>query len=211
MLCSDLVQPISVKILDFGLARSFSTSAPHAGVPDAHAGLGPEGLMTTPVGTPCFAAPEVLRNHPYGKEVDLFACGVVMYWLLCGYLPFDQTDPELLVECIKETKYDFPDKDWADASPHAKNMITGLLDRSPYARLTAAQALSHPWLTGVGEDTRIVADATEAVLQKKMMGDVIVVRKNKELRISTPDVQGDDAMMPLLTTPVTPPVRKEFS
>lgn len=140
---------MTVKLMDFGLSRLVqSTSKPYGSFED-DSSLGPDGLMTTPVGTPNFVAPEILRSLPYGREVDMFACGVVMYWLLCGYLPFQHEDPREVMEQIKRLEYEFPEREWQAISPPAKNLITGLLDGSPYARTSADDALTHTWITEV--------------------------------------------------------------
>ncbi|KAI0566368.1 protein kinase domain containing protein [Gracilaria domingensis] len=143
-MCTSKQFPTIIKIVDFGLSRLTSEKAevdPNAD----EVGLGPDGLMTSPVGTPNFAAPEMLSGLPYGEEVDCFACGVVMYWLFCNYYPFADSDPDRLLELIKQTDFEFPEKEWSTISDEAKQVIRGLLDRSPYERLTADQALQHAW------------------------------------------------------------------
>lgn len=143
ILCSSKSPPLKVKLIDFGLARHTGLVSGDGEYED---GLGPGGLMTTPVGTPSYVAPEVLMSLPYGKEIDLFACGVVMYLLLSDTLPFDHEDPQQLMELIKRTEFEFPDQNWRNISAEAKDLISGLLDRSPYARLSVQQALSHRWM-----------------------------------------------------------------
>lgn len=155
-----------VKLIDFGLARripvsdnstavSFTTmERVEAGLQDE--GLGPDGLMTTPVGTAHFVAPEVLSNLPYGKEVDLFACGVIMYWLLSGVLPFDDVNPTRLADKIKAAEYDFSHSSWNKISLPAKDLVSRLLERSPFARITATDALSHPWFDQAPRTQEIV-------------------------------------------------------
>lgn len=147
LLCTRHALPTIVKLTDFGLARRTECHTA-SGEEVADDGLGPEGLMTTPVGTPNFVAPEVLHGLPYGKEVDLFSCGVVMYYLLSGRYPFAEEDPEKLMERIKTSDYSFPDKEWSLISEDAMDLVDGLLDRSPYTRLSATKALNHTWIGG---------------------------------------------------------------
>ncbi|CAN8075596.1 unnamed protein product [Agarophyton chilense] len=157
-----------IKILDFGLSRVVSSKSdidPNA----EEVGLGPDGLMTSPVGTPSFAAPEMLSGLPYGEEVDCFACGVVMYWLLCGYFPFSDSDPDRLLALIKQTTFDFPKKEWSGVSDEAKHVIRGLLDRSPYERFTAEHALQHPWFRKTLPTEPIQKSKTE---EERMYGGV---------------------------------------
>jgi calcium/calmodulin-dependent protein kinase I len=148
LLCTSADLPTVVKLTDFGLARR-TQGVTESGAQVEDDDLGPEGLMTTPVGTPTFVAPEVLHGLPYGKEVDLFSCGVVMYHLLSGRFPFEHDDPQKLVDLIKRTAYSYPDKEWKLISDDAKGLIDGLLDRSPFTRLSARQALEHRWSVGL--------------------------------------------------------------
>lgn len=146
MLCSQKKAPMVVKVMDFGLSRLTKEKAISSGTAEHDSGLGPNGLMVTPVGTPSYVAPEIIMTLPYGKEVDIFACGIVMYWQLCGYLPFDDADAQQLMERIKKADFDFPEEQWSSVSESAKNLISRMLDRSPYARISATDALAHPWI-----------------------------------------------------------------
>lgn len=147
LLCTSTTLPTDVKLTDFGLARRTECNT-MSGAEVEDEALGPEGLMTTPVGTPNFVAPEVLHGLPYGKEVDLFSCGVVMYYLLSGRYPFEESDPQRLIERIKKSEYTFPKEQWQFLSDAAKDLIDRLLDRSPYTRISADEALQHVWLVG---------------------------------------------------------------
>lgn len=168
-----------VKLIDFGLARRVplagacmtTGNATHSmSEDDDDEGLGPDGLMTTPVGTPHFVAPEVLSSLPYGKEVDLFACGVILYWLLSAKLPFEDPDPMRLAERIKRVEFDFANMVWDGVSNHAKDLVTALLDRSPISRLSASLALSHAWFYAKRSDRFAAPEQQE-------LGNQIVVRE----------------------------------
>lgn len=139
-----------VKLMDFGLSRLTKENAISSGKTERDSGLGPDGLMVTPVGTPSYVAPEIIMTLPYGKEVDMFACGVVMYWLLSGYLPFEDEDAQRLMDRIKKADFDFPEEPWSGISEPAKDLISKMLDRSPYVRISAADALFHPWMEEAG-------------------------------------------------------------
>lgn len=97
-------------------------------------------------GTPGYLAPEVIKRVPYGKPVDLWACGVILYILLAGYPPFWDDDTKVLYEQIKLGEYDYPSPDWDDVSNEAKDLINHLLVQDPTKRLTVDQALNHPWI-----------------------------------------------------------------
>uniref|UniRef100_A0A8D2QSR2 calcium/calmodulin-dependent protein kinase n=1 Tax=Zosterops lateralis melanops TaxID=1220523 RepID=A0A8D2QSR2_ZOSLA len=98
-------------------------------------------------GTPGYLSPEVLRKDPYGKAVDLWACGVILYILLVGYPPFWDEDQHRLYQQIKAGAYDFPSPEWDTVTPEAKDLINKMLTINPSKRITAAEALKHPWIS----------------------------------------------------------------
>ncbi|XP_065143767.1 calcium/calmodulin-dependent protein kinase type II subunit alpha isoform X8 [Paramisgurnus dabryanus] len=98
-------------------------------------------------GTPGYLSPEVLRKDPYGKAVDLWACGVILYILLVGYPPFWDEDQHRLYQQIKAGAYDFPSPEWDTVTPEAKDLINKMLTMNPSKRITAADALKHPWIS----------------------------------------------------------------
>mmetsp|Transcript_2660 Transcript_2660/g.11681 ORF Transcript_2660/g.11681 Transcript_2660/m.11681 type:complete len:575 (-) Transcript_2660:1939-3663(-) len=109
----------------------------------------PNALCSTQVGTPLYVAPEVLYREPYGAEADIWSIGVIIHILLRGQPPFEQgTDGELqtLLKQIKYQTVKFDGPSWIFVSDNAKNFLTGLLQKDPQKRLTAAEALKHPWI-----------------------------------------------------------------
>lgn len=172
---------MSVKLIDFGLARRIPVNGTSTEKTNGKSekeetgsedeGLGPDGLMTTPVGTPHFVAPEILSSLPYSKEVDLFTCGVILYWLLSGRLPFEDVNATRLAERIKRVEYDYGHKVWENISPHAKDLINGMLDRSPFSRLSASAALAHPWFEHHGRNGEVYP------CHRGVPGDEIVIRR----------------------------------
>ena len=91
-------------------------------------------------------APEVLTNTGYGSGVDMWSIGVITYILLCGFPPFyGDTIPEMF-EGIMAGSYDFPAEYWGSISDDAKDFVSKLLIVDVKLRLTADQALVHPWL-----------------------------------------------------------------
>ncbi|ORX85496.1 Pkinase-domain-containing protein [Basidiobolus meristosporus CBS 931.73] len=116
-------------------------------------------LMTT-CGTPGYMAPEVLKKVGHGKPVDMWAIGVITYFLLCGYTPFDREDNVDEMRAIMKANYSFtPEQYWLHVSDTAKDFIQHLLVVDPSRRLTAKQALEHPWLRDLA-----VAPPTESQL-----------------------------------------------
>ncbi|XP_058050300.1 calcium/calmodulin-dependent protein kinase type II subunit beta isoform X11 [Ahaetulla prasina] len=103
-------------------------------------------LMQGFAGTPGYLSPEVLRKEAYGKPVDIWACGVILYILLVGYPPFWDEDQHKLYQQIKAGAYDFPSPEWDTVTPEAKNLINQMLTINPAKRITAHEALKHPWV-----------------------------------------------------------------
>lgn len=150
-MCSGKKAPMTAKLMDFGLSRYIEGDKQLADRKDSGNGLGPGGLMTTPVGTPGFVAPEVLRSLPYGKEVDMFACGIILYWSLCGQGPFDHEEPDQTTQLAQRGEFSFSGEEWDKISTSAKDLISRMLDQSPYARISAVDALNHPWMKKNGQ------------------------------------------------------------
>ncbi|KAM9776082.1 serine/threonine-protein kinase DCLK3 isoform 2-T2 [Syngnathus typhle] len=129
-----IVQAVSgvtrLKLADFGLAM----------------------VVTEPVfticGTPTYVAPEILSETGYGVEVDMWALGVILYILLCGFAPFRSRDRDQdeLFEIIKRGQLHFPPPYWDAISEEAKGLVSGLIQPDPVARMTAEHTLQHPWL-----------------------------------------------------------------
>lgn len=132
ILCKSQTWPLQVKLCDFGLANfydKYNTST-----------------MTAMIGTPGYVAPEVVQRKPYGPPVDMWACGVVLYVMLSGRMPFYGKDD---IQCLRMTatgEYSFPDREWRDVSEDAKSLVRALLQIRPELRLTATAALQHKWL-----------------------------------------------------------------
>ncbi|XP_008319703.1 calcium/calmodulin-dependent protein kinase type II subunit gamma isoform X8 [Cynoglossus semilaevis] len=131
LLLASKMKGASVKLADFGLAIEVQ------GDQQAWFGF---------AGTPGYLSPEVLRKDPYGKPVDIWACGVILYILLVGYPPFWDEDQHKLYQQIKAGAYDFPSPEWDTVTPEAKNLINQMLTINPAKRITADQALKHPWV-----------------------------------------------------------------
>uniref|UniRef100_A0A672SD65 calcium/calmodulin-dependent protein kinase n=1 Tax=Sinocyclocheilus grahami TaxID=75366 RepID=A0A672SD65_SINGR len=131
LLLASKMKGAAVKLADFGLAIEVQ------GDQQAWFGF---------AGTPGYLSPEVLRKDPYGKPVDIWACGVILYILLVGYPPFWDEDQHKLYQQIKAGAYDFPSPEWDTVTAEAKNLINQMLTINPAKRITADQAIKHPWI-----------------------------------------------------------------
>ncbi|AES73127.1 SNF1-related kinase [Medicago truncatula] len=116
----------SVKIADFGLSSNMR---------DGH-------LLNTSCGSPNYAAPEVISGKSYvGPEVDVWSCGIILYALLCGSLPFDDVNTPQLFRKMKAGIYTFP----SHLSPDTRDLITRLIVVDPMKRMTIPEMRQHPW------------------------------------------------------------------
>ncbi|XP_045466039.1 serine/threonine-protein kinase GL21140 [Harmonia axyridis] len=120
----------TLKLADFGLACEVAKP------------------LYTVCGTPTYVAPEILAESGYGLKIDVWAAGVILYILLCGYPPFvsQDNDQEKLFDCILSGQYDFPDEYWGEVSELAKELIQNMLQLAPEIRFSAEDVLDHPWL-----------------------------------------------------------------
>lgn len=128
-----------IKLADFGLSKI----------------VGEQVMLQTACGTPGYVAPEVLKAAGYGKEVDMWSTGVIAYILLCGFPPFYHDNVPLLFESIMTADYDYPPDYWDEISDEAIDFIDSLLVIDPKQRLTATQALEHPWLKGAAPEKQL--------------------------------------------------------
>ncbi|VDP02566.1 unnamed protein product [Soboliphyme baturini] len=130
-----MVDDDTIKVTDFGFAYC----------------LKPQEKLFDLCGTPGYLAPEVLKTsmyedeRGYGLEVDLWACGVIMYTLLCGYAPFYHRRQIYMLRAISEGRYEFRSPEWDEISESAKSLIANLLVVNPKMRYTAKRALAHPF------------------------------------------------------------------
>lgn len=122
-------------ITDFGLASSRKK--------------GDECLMKTTCGTPEYIAPEILVRKPYTNAVDMWALGVISYILLSGTMPFEDDNRMRLYRQILKGKYSFTGEPWPSVSNLAKDFVERILTVDPAQRLSAGQALKHPWIVSM--------------------------------------------------------------
>ncbi|CAK9830087.1 Maternal embryonic leucine zipper kinase [Anthophora retusa] len=120
----------NLKLIDFGLCAK-----PKNGI---------ESHLQTSCGSPTYAAPELILGRKYlGSEVDIWSMGVLLYALLCGFLPFDDNSIESLYRKILSGKYDEPS--WLSSS--SRRLIRAMLQIDPKKRITIQELCNHPWIT----------------------------------------------------------------
>lgn len=141
ILCKTKAWPLSIKLCDFGLAGIVEAGQ------TSHCNLiGNPGHLTAKVGTPNYCSPELVRGQPYGTAVDMWACGVLLYIMLSGKMPFYGRDDQACLKMVATGRYQFPEREWRTISNEAKSLVRGLLQVDPDKRLTADAALQHVWL-----------------------------------------------------------------
>ncbi len=102
-----------------------------------------DNLLSTCCGSPAYAAPELICGKNYlGAEADLWSMGVLLYALLCGYLPFDDDNINLLYKKIQNGKYELPS--WL--THDSVSLLADLLQTDPKRRITMQQLVYHPWV-----------------------------------------------------------------
>ena len=117
-----------LKIIDFGLSNYFKKDQ--------------KDLLITPCGSPCYASPEMVAGKKYnGFKIDIWSTGIILYAMLCGYLPFEDKDNDALFEKILECKLVFPKY----IPKLGKNLIEKILVKNPNRRITIKEIKEHPF------------------------------------------------------------------
>ena len=116
----------NIKIVDFGLSNIYAKGE----------------LLKTPCGSPCYAAPEMISGKKYsGLMVDIWSCGIILFGMVCGYLPFDDQNNEVLYKKIANGDYKIPNF----VSDKVKDLIKRILNTDPSKRFTIQQIKNHSW------------------------------------------------------------------
>lgn len=127
----DDYNPMVVKVIDFGLSTKFE----------------PGQILTAPVGSMHYIAPEVLEQEYQGGTCDIWSCGVIAYILLCGYAPFEAANDRDMRELIMMGHVSFEDPIWQNnVSQEAIDFVQYLLTYEPENRPDAYESLQHPWI-----------------------------------------------------------------
>ncbi|KAF8925563.1 hypothetical protein BGZ47_003180, partial [Haplosporangium gracile] len=133
---------MNVKIADFGMASLQKTGR----------------LLETSCGSPHYASPEVVTGLKYdGSSSDIWSCGIILYALLTGHLPFDDENIRQLLSKVKAGKFYMP----TDISPGARDLISRMLTVSPKRRITMQGVMMHPWFRMVNPDRNTLGEPAE--------------------------------------------------
>ena len=122
----------TIKIVDFGLSNRYINNE----------------LLLTACGSPCYAAPEMVAGKKYfGPMVDIWSSGIVLYAMICGYLPFEDPNTAKLYKKIMEGDFSIPDH----VSNEAKDLLHCILRTNPKTRYNIDNIKKHPWLKSNGD------------------------------------------------------------
>ncbi|KAK3126427.1 hypothetical protein QOZ80_7AG0556450 [Eleusine coracana subsp. coracana] len=162
-----------LKAIDFGLSIFFK----------------PGETFFDVVGSPYYVAPEVLLKH-YGCEVDVWSAGVIIYILLSGVPPFWDESEQGIFEQVLKGDLDFSSEPWPSISRSAKDLVRKMLIRDPKKRLTAHEALCHPWVCvdGVAPDKPL----DSAVLTRLKQFSAMNKLKKMALRVIAENLSEDE-------------------
>ncbi|KAJ8908095.1 hypothetical protein NDN08_008190 [Rhodosorus marinus] len=110
--------------------------------------------LSSAVGTPSYAAPELLRGNNYSFPVDVWSCGVMLYGILSGSRPFSGSDADQVLASIQRTGLQFPKTEWGFISDQARSLCRAMLEVNPKYRVSAEEAMRHTWFTSMSSSQR---------------------------------------------------------
>ena len=116
----------NIKIVDFGLSNTYKAGE----------------TLKTACGSPCYAAPEMIAGKRYlGSNVDIWSCGVILFAMVCGFLPFEDPNTNLLYKKILNADYQIP----PFVSAECRDLITKILNTDPNTRIKIDEIRKHEW------------------------------------------------------------------
>ena len=120
-----LTKDNDIKIIDFGLSNYYEGN-----------------YLSTPCGSPCYASPEMVASKKYdGFKIDIWSCGIILYAMLCGYLPFEDQSNEILYKKILHCKVDYPNH----LSKKSEDLLRKILVKDPAKRIDIKGIKEHPF------------------------------------------------------------------
>jgi serine/threonine protein kinase len=179
LLLSTRDETASVKVADFGFARGTLT----------------DHDLTSLVGTPPYMAPELVRlrhydaTGGYGRSVDVWALGVILYILLSGIHPFQIEDEEVMLDNIEHARWNWLGDNWDTVSDSAKDLLKQMLTQDPAKRPEISTLLKHPWIVNGGSSDRQLGTGVKDALKqfqarKKFKGAIRAIAATNRMRLA---------------------------
>ena len=162
-----------LKIIDFGLSNYYEENL--------------NKFLKTPCGSPCYSSPEMVSGKAYdGFKVDIWSCGIVLFAMLCGYLPFDdKNDDKIIFKKIVECEIKYP----FFLSDISRDIITKLLNKDPNKRISIKQIKMHPFYLkgkkkyeidlGIINKNKIITNLTDRSFFKSINSNIKEEKKNE--------------------------------
>ena len=148
-----------LKIIDFGLSNYFEENQTE--------------LLSTPCGSPCYASPEMVAGKKYdGIKIDVWSTGIILFAMLCGYLPFEDKNNDILFDKILECNLEFPEF----LSEESKDLISKILVVDPDKRITIPQIKQHSFF----------------IKGKKLFNDVFTIKPVDDIPLDNPDYKEEE-------------------
>ena len=159
----------NIRLCDFGLSRAFTEDNP---------------FLQTTCGSPCYIAPEIIREKPYTAAADIWSLGIILYSMLTCTLPFAGDNISQVLNNVVSLQVKMPN----NISPEGQHLISRLLDKQPSTRITIEEIKMHPWMSGY-EDERLISDDAMFMNDLKITGvknlDSLVLSEMKTLGYET--------------------------
>ncbi|WFD42414.1 calcium/calmodulin-dependent protein kinase [Malassezia psittaci] len=171
----------NIVLVDFGIAAHLRDNADN----------NLQGLC----GSVGYAAPEVIARLGHGKPVDIWGLGVVTYAMLCGYAPFSSADSDLFRKQLEKGHIEFHEKYWKTVSPEAIDFVKKCLVLDPEQRITAEEALEHPWFQMVLDQQGSMHDISAGLRENyrsKWKTAIVAVRATQKFNQAAEAVQRRD-------------------
>lgn len=171
-----------VKVADFGMAALQPT----------------EKMLETSCGSPHYASPEIVSGKRYkGTASDIWSCGIILFALLCGRLPFDDPNIQQLLGKVRAGKFMMPE--WLE--PASKDLIWRMLEVDPEKRIKMADIMRHPWFTNNGKESSVnpVSTSLDSLQTEHLTLETIDIDILGNLKTLWSELSEDDIIKELLT------------
>jgi len=173
-----------LKIIDFDLSKNLSGG----------------DTASTPCGTRQYMAPEIVGEYRHSLSVDMWSVGCIAFLVLSGCFPFSTEDDTERERMITECSYTFDSEVWSGVSDTAKSFVAGLLQAEPHQRMTATEALNHPWLTNevrAESDRQLQTPSNYRGLRASSSFSKLSSSISKSLSMQRLDDDGSDGATPI--------------